>query len=961
KLPTVPQAAFNAFERQDKPGCLEGTRVELLRLIDQWIFSDHESCVFWLNGVAGTGKSTIALTLCRELVKKGCLGASFFFSRNQNETSTARRFFTTIASLLALHFPQGLDTHIRKAIEARPDIQVLTLKDQWSVLIKEAMMKCDAGFQTIAIVVDALDECEEDGSIKAIISAFTEANLISNFKLRIVITSRPELPVRAGFHDSPPRLHNAFTLHHIPRNTVDADIAIYCCHRLAMIARGSSEPRRSWPPAGLVEKIVHLSAGLFIYASTVCLWVEEDETTDSQTSLEKIVRLFDGERPTTLMAGDTTILDQLYLEILEQAVIRTTGARRSMLCNCITKILGWILVLAHPIPLSALARLVREDLSSIKRWLERLHSLVRVLPVADGEIVLQFHHPSFRDFLLDQTRCTNEAFRIDWNQSHHELYRHSMDLLLTPDILHRDMCNARLPGTRASASTAAFLWKTVKPEVLYSCVNWPYHKLSSGKKLQDDDEDYKFLKINFLYWIETLSWIGWISRVVDQISSLIHMTDVILVRSFLVDARRFLVYNISIAAHVPLQIYASALVFAPSESIVRKTFHKHIPRWISILPQFNTNWTSELLIFEPHETPISAVCCSPKSTTVASASEDGIINIWNAQNGNVSYSFRGHRRHINCLCFSTDGLFLASASDDNTARVWSIDNGEMIHDLNGHSDKVQVVKFSPDGRQIASASRDRTMRLWDARSGEMTNVLQGHDAQFLTIDFSLDGASIMSDSSDDTVRIWDVKNGHQVQVLRKGQQGAGANIRQTWKARLSPDGRMVAAVLCPGLAALWDVRSGRTIKRFRDIGASMLAVCFSPDGTMLAIASWMAKVDIWNIQDGKRKKKLRFLPSFFSNTLNTLAVRITASRLMFPNIGRDCLALAEDVVSFSPDNKLVATASSNRGICIWNVLNGELVDVFKCEIMKAIAWSADGRLLISISYNQLAVVWELNT
>ena len=82
RLPCVVGAAFNSYHRQHEPQCICGTRVDLLRQVEEWSVN-HEKCLFWLNGMAGTGKSTIARTVARTFHDQGRLGASYFFSRAQ--------------------------------------------------------------------------------------------------------------------------------------------------------------------------------------------------------------------------------------------------------------------------------------------------------------------------------------------------------------------------------------------------------------------------------------------------------------------------------------------------------------------------------------------------------------------------------------------------------------------------------------------------------------------------------------------------------------------------------------------------------------------------------------------------------------------------------------------------------------------------------------------------------------
>jgi len=138
KLPYVSQAAFNSSDKQHDPLCLQNTRVDVLNEIRAWANGREERCIFWLNGMAGTGKSTIARTIAREFYNQKRLGASFFFSRGTEDRSHAGKFFTTIAVQLA-HLSPSLKVHICTAVAEHNDIANQSQRDQWKHLILQPL------------------------------------------------------------------------------------------------------------------------------------------------------------------------------------------------------------------------------------------------------------------------------------------------------------------------------------------------------------------------------------------------------------------------------------------------------------------------------------------------------------------------------------------------------------------------------------------------------------------------------------------------------------------------------------------------------------------------------------------------------------------------------------------------------------------------------------------------------
>ena len=142
---------------KEPPECLEGTRVNLLKEIEEWSADPGDRYIFWLNGMAGTGKSTIARTVARKLDTKGCLGANFLFSRDRVDLNNAERFFITLAFQLTRVSPK-LKSYICDAIADPQKINTIKLQDQWERLILRPLKEIEGQF-TFTFALGFCDRC----------------------------------------------------------------------------------------------------------------------------------------------------------------------------------------------------------------------------------------------------------------------------------------------------------------------------------------------------------------------------------------------------------------------------------------------------------------------------------------------------------------------------------------------------------------------------------------------------------------------------------------------------------------------------------------------------------------------------------------------------------------------------------------------------------------------------------
>ncbi len=228
-------------------------------------------------------------------------------------------------------------------------------------------------------------------------------------------------------------------------------------------------------------------------------------------------------------------------------------------------------------------------------------------------------------------------------------------------------------------------------------------------------------------------------------------------RAMIADAKRFVLYNRRIIEEASLQNYCSAILFAPTKSIIRKTFFERLPQWLCQIPIIQESWSQELLSLEGHTAEVRGALFSPHGELLASYSDDSTVRLWDVKTGAARGILDGHTDVVCTAAFSPDGQLLASGSYDSTVTLWDVKAGATYLILEGHKNWVHAVAFSPDSQLLASVSNDKTVRLWDMRTGVPFAIFEGHTRWVTAVAFSPDGQHLASTSSDRTVRVWDVR------------------------------------------------------------------------------------------------------------------------------------------------------------------------------------------------------------
>jgi len=514
-LPYAVDAPFNSYQRQHEPVCLTDTRVNLLKEIYSWADGKDERLIFWLNGLAGTGKSTIARTVARNYSDKKRLGASFFFSRGGGDVSHADKFVRSIAVQLARNIPD-LHQHVCDAIKEHSDIGSRTLRDQWHELVLRPLSKLNrkAGSSSYILVVDALDECAKESNIRVLIHLLSEARLLLDVRLRIFLTSRPELPIRYGFSQITLEGYGDFVLHNISPSIVDHDIYLFLQHNLGTI-RQERHLDASWPGETIIKYLVKIASGLFIWAATACRFISEGK----RFAPRRLDMIFQGNK--SALTAPEKHLDEIYNTVLRQTISpEYTDDEKEESYLLLRQILGSIVTLLSPLCICSLSTLIRVSKEDTNQTLDELHSILDI--PRDQSQPLRLHHPSFRDFLLNKERCTDTRFQVNERKMHQTLVDQCIEIM--SKVLKQDICGLDGFGTSVEDVSNSRVQLSLPREVQYACLYWIQHLEKSEAKLRDDGQVHKFLQEHLLHWLEALNWMQKVSEAIYAIDALRSIT-----------------------------------------------------------------------------------------------------------------------------------------------------------------------------------------------------------------------------------------------------------------------------------------------------------------------------------------------------------------------------------------------------------------------------------------------------
>jgi hypothetical protein len=490
---------------------MENTRESLLADIASWAKAPAAPVVFWLNGLAGTGKSTIARTICDDLAKIGLLGASFFLSRQVAERRHAPNVVRTITYQLARQqraFAKALSSTIQESAD-------LASSEVLQRSISELLFKPAAALEVgtgLVLVIDALDECMEDNRGRPggeLLPLLLRGLMQMPGRLKLLLTSRNEPAIVRMFEVASLGVQHAVVqLHDLDSEVVRADIRTYLTRSFADIVKDHPEMNLlEWPSQEDLNTVAGAADTLFVFAATVVRFVGTPKQ-NPRTRLGIMLA-----RRTGNSASPYRFLDRLYLQVLRTSVLSEEQEDEIVLCESLRLVVGSIVTAQQPLSVAVHAILLDRDPADVQRVVGSLSAL---LLNASDEPIRTFH-PSFPDFIVDSRRCDEPRFLVVSNEHHLRLahgclallnrhLRYNIANLEDPDVANSDVEDLGDRLLQGICGGEGVNGSSLPHALFYAARHWSFHVVSITTMDSNlVDELTSFCRDHLFHWLELLS------------------------------------------------------------------------------------------------------------------------------------------------------------------------------------------------------------------------------------------------------------------------------------------------------------------------------------------------------------------------------------------------------------------------------------------------------------------------
>ncbi|CAE6489245.1 unnamed protein product [Rhizoctonia solani] len=875
RLPTSSPAWYDSAEGAElkRRECTPGTRIDVLATVIGWVRNKGDGAVYWLNGMAGTGKTTIAYSTCVALDSAHRLGASFFCSRLRKECRNVNMILPSIAYQLA-RFSRPFQSALCTVLQRDPDIHERILQVQFDGLIREPILAVQHTLpEELVVVIDALDECDNKESTRRVLEVLLSG--AAGLPLRFVVSSRPEPEIRDQMTR---RTESRLVLHELDKGEVQADIRTYLREGLARMS----------PSEEQISALAEAAGILFIYAATAVRYIGYDNFSRSPNA--RLSTILDRSR--TQRANRHKDIDDLYMTILEAALGDKELDEDEQ--DDMRQVLHTVICAREPLTVGGLSELLQ--LKGTERVRAALRPLWSVLHIVGANELVTTLHASFPDFMFNSTRsqlyhCNSDAYNNKLAEHCFERIKRAEPQFNICRLESSYLPDEIIPNIEQQVAEA------IPHDLLYACRFWTDH-VDAGKCVPALVEPLQeFLSARLLLWMEILNLNKQMSAGTQCVKTLVkwcnefekHWELVELAR----DAERFVETFASnpISQSTP-HIYVSMLAFWPKSTPIAKHYAKytrgpvkaegtalnrrqmaHLATWafdepinvtsVSPLGQYIAlahnrsvvvvQSSSGRVAFGPftyHDMAVRSIAFSPGGARLYAGfvyGNDATILGWEFHTRTSTgdpilgpLQLKGHTSEITCLRFSPDCTRIATGADDKTIRVWHVENRNLLHRLETHG-MVWDAIFSPDGTQIA-AGFEKALHIWDSKTGVTTLGPLTTSVPVHRLCFSPDKSRIIYASiTNKMIYVLDAQSGEKILGPIEGHKDT------IWYIGCSPDGRYIVSGSRDRTVCVWDAQNGNMVLGPLEAHTDLItSVSFSPDGSRIISACEDGLVCTWD-------------------------------------------------------------------------------------------------------------------
>ncbi|KAG8690437.1 hypothetical protein FRC11_011601 [Ceratobasidium sp. 423] len=857
-------AYYNSPSRiQLKRGpCTKGTRVNVINQILSWTCSSSPSSVYWMSGMAGTGKTAIAYSLCKELDASHRLAASFFCSRLRRGCQDVSLIIPSIAYQLA-EFSHPFHLALSRVFQGDLGSRSPLADFQFNVLIAQPLLEVEHTLpDNLVVVIDALDECDNKEQVELIVDTLLARS--SDLPVKFVLFTRPEPEIRGPMKNQKDQVASRVVLHDLDQYAVRLDIEAHLRDSLEPIQPSDVEMK------ALVERV----GNLFAYAAAVVRYISYHEF--MRNPRRRLANMLEPSPANALQDNYSREIDSLYSSTLQEALENPNLGESDK--EDMRQVLYVVVCAQEPLTIDSISSLL--NMGNADRVRAALQPLWSVLHVSEENNLVRTFHSSFSAYILDISRsrkycCDPKAYSQTMAQHCFRIFRD-----VRPQFNICGLSSSYIPDNQVDGLEER-VHSAISNDLFYAAQNWAIHLSHAYRSPGLLRELEEFLSVRLLLWMEVMNlkkrahimpenlrllknWdnsrAAWIQHCSTDLRALIN------------DAWLFTtLFALGAVSNSTPHIYTSMLPFWPQSSPIARCYAKRAREviWISGTAMDQRQYAL-LATWHFDDATQSPVYSADGSQIAVGVGNDALL--LNASNGRMMLSpFKGHMwdardgqvlkallpssdSPFRSMDISLDGTRIAAGSIDKSLHIWNTELGQRSQAVLGSSTSKPTpvthnlfisVSFSPDGSYLISSLSDGRICLWDTRTGGLAlGPLHGHTDNITSLSFSHDGAYIISGSYDKTLRVWDTRIPHSKPDPLRGHTGSVTSLD------FSPDGAKIVSSSTDQTVRVWDAEVGRMeFGPFEQNHDNRVSVAYSPSGTRIICNSRRGLV-LLNAQTG---------------------------------------------------------------------------------------------------------------